>query len=454
MNRPARLLLCAVLGSVASARAAELRPQDFAYGMTLDAAQPAIAYRLELPLDVYARAVRADLHDLRVFNARGEVVPHQLRRGASLLATRAPLRTLPVFALRGDPQRAIEAVRLEIASGAGAIRLQTQAPPSAQAPISSYIVDGRRFEDPASALVLQWNESTAQFAGQLRIEASEDLNSWREVATGSVANLRAGDEQLVENELEIPDARSRYWRLTWIERPAPFLISAVQVRPAEARIDVRRAVYLADGTAVPDKPGEYDFELPAHLPVDRVNLVLPERNTVARIELLARSASADPWRAVASTTVFRLALDDGVGETRNSARPIPLTAQRHWRLQVAQPASALGGSAPRLEAGWVPHQLLFLARGDGPFQLAYGSAQAAPAEVELESILPGLGREIAIVEARPTVPRILGGAARLTPPPKPIDWRNVVLWLVLIAGVALLGAMAYRLTRDMNTPAD
>ena len=53
----------------------------------------------------------------------------------------------------------------------------------------------------------------------------------------------------------------------------------------------------------------------------------------------------------------------------------PVAAAGRWR------GGGLGGGAPVMHAGWIPHQVVFAARGEPPFQLAYGNRQAKPARM-------------------------------------------------------------------------
>jgi len=55
------------------------QPRDFAYGIPLRTSGQDALQQLEVPRAVYEGVVRADLGDLRVFNAAGEVVPHAFR---------------------------------------------------------------------------------------------------------------------------------------------------------------------------------------------------------------------------------------------------------------------------------------------------------------------------------------------------------------------------------------
>ena len=63
-------LLCLFSG-VAIAEA----PGDFAFGIPLETVATEALFDVEVPAAVYAGVVRADLGDLRVFNAAGEPVP-------------------------------------------------------------------------------------------------------------------------------------------------------------------------------------------------------------------------------------------------------------------------------------------------------------------------------------------------------------------------------------------
>jgi len=116
--------------------------------------------------------------------------------------------------------------------------------------------------------------------------------------------------------------------------------------------------------------------------------------------------------------------------------------------------SGLGGRAPRLEAGWIPEALRFVARGDAPFELVFGSATATAAETSLEMLDPAAGARPQAVQPQSTQagPMVeAGGAARLLPPPPPLPWKQWMLWAVLVAGVLGLAVLAWRLTREIGS---
>jgi hypothetical protein len=105
---------------------------------------------------------------------------------------------------------------------------------------------------------------------------------------------------------------------------------------------------------------------------------------------------------------------------------------------------------------------VFAARGEPPFQLAYGNREAKPAAYAIETLIPGYreagGAKIRAAKtgaqqtinpsgAKALEQRELGGEARLK---EAIDWKRWSLWGALVLGVLVLGAMAWRLVRQLN----
>ncbi|MCI5157263.1 MAG: DUF3999 family protein, partial [Candidatus Electrothrix sp. AUS1_2] len=80
-----------------------LQREDFAYGMELTVSGNHAIYGLILPAAVYQGCTRADLGDLRVFNA-SHAVPHLLRTQIHQ-ETERPAQTLPFFPLFSEGQK-------------------------------------------------------------------------------------------------------------------------------------------------------------------------------------------------------------------------------------------------------------------------------------------------------------------------------------------------------------
>jgi hypothetical protein len=437
-----RLVFALALASATAFGAAQA-PQDFAYGVPIETTEQATAYSFPLALAVYRGSVGADLADIRIFNAQGDVVPYALRRSEAKSGTPTPAQPLALFPLHGDAHVLIDGVRVTIDSADTSVNLQTQhggADTTMNPAAAQYVIDARALDAPIAALELAWPETAAEYSGRVRVEASDDLGAWRTViAAAPIANLHANGRELIERRIELPAMKSRFWRLVWLGAAPPFELSAVLADPADSPQQERAELDVA-GDADPQKPNAYDFDLGARLPVDRVSLLLPELNTLLTVDLESRANAQAAWRRVLSTGFYRL--KTAAGEQANAPVAIGLDHDRYWRAVLATSDATQG--ALKLQVFYTPSQVVFLARGTGPFGLAYGNAQAVNAEADLKSI----PSSIPIAQATLGPERVLGGADRLKGAAAPFPLERTILWVVLGLGVAMLSFMALRLAKD------
>lgn len=419
-------------------------PRDFAYRAQVITAGDAPAYRVSLPLSVYQKIVHDDLSDFRVFNGRDEPVPFSIERPLAGSVANAAA-ALPLFPLKDDSPAAVDALRVTIESGKAAINLQSGSASRPAGRISSYLVDGRNLNVAVAAFRLEWPDDAADFAGRLRVEAGDSLGDWRTLVTGApVANLHSDAQRLVEQRVEFAPTQAKYWRLSWSGPAAPFQLTGAMAEPAKQSVDAGHAALAVTATAAQGPPGEFEYDLGAILPVDRVNLQLPEANTLVEVDLQSRPKPADPWTAVRRAGFYRLNAEGG--ELRNGPVFVGLNPDRYWRLRTDPKGGGIGSVAPKLVVEWVPHEVVFVARGAGPFYVAYGSAVAEASAVSLAMLPEG----VQVASASLAEPQPAGGDERLRAPAPAIGWKNAMLWAVLMGGAGLLAWMAFRLARDFS----
>jgi hypothetical protein len=127
------------------------------------------------------------------------------------------------------------------------------------------------------------------------------------------------------------------------------------------------------------------------------------------------------------------------------------TSDRYWKLIVDETGGGLGEALPTIKINWLPHQLQFAARGEGPFLLAYGSARAKPSQgTSLLNGFSALEQEQLVSESIVVgEPLELGGSTALSVE-RSYDWKEWSLWGVLILATLLLGWMAWSTLRQMN----
>jgi hypothetical protein len=441
-----------LLALVASAASAE-KAADFAFGIPLSLEGERAFYRVELPGAVYSGSARADAGDLRVFNGDDAMVPYSyVPRPAPSREKRSPqpLPMFPLFAERGaDPSGLSLSVTRNAAGTIVSVATQDTVGASEQK-LTGYLVDATALTQSLSALALEWPTPLQGVASRVRVEASEDLASWRMLAPDApLLDLSYAGRRLLHNRVELTANKPKYLRLSWPAGAVPAL-SAVLAEFGESIQESPRRWSEATGVPVADRENEYEFDLGAVFPVDRVAIDLPEVNAVVPGELFGRATREQPWRPVATLVAYRLRQEGGEA----SAAPTPVfgSGLRYWLLRIDPKSGGFGRGQPRLRAGWAPQEIVFAARGAGPFTIAYGNPSAPSSALPITTLVPGYGSNpadplAAAGIARPEASTPLGGPARLRPAH---DLRRASLWGVLVLGVVVLAWMAWRLSKQMQ----
>lgn len=442
-------LIWCVLGLLGStvARAQALVPQDFAFGLPISTTQPAAAYRFPLPLAVYQNSFREDLGDLRLFNERGVAVPFSLSRPATQTQIHKQPIALPMFPLREGTRMIIDGIRVTVDSPQSAIKLQTQNGSAVASSVNQYVLDARELNAAVSALRLGWPDAASDYSGRVRVEASDDLGSWRSVVVASpIANLHANGQTLIESRIAMTATTAKYFRISWLGSPPAFELTTVLAEPTDTIAEPERAELEVLGSPDPATT-DYLFDLGARPPVTRVNVLLPVANTIIDAELSSRRTPKEPWRFVTRAGLYRIKTLDA--EQHNAPFEIGMDTDRYWRARISR--GPIPAPMPlHLHVEWIPNELTFLAQGEGPFLLAYGNAAAASAEADFSNIPSTLQVASATVGS----PRVLGGSSRLIAKPAAFAWRRAVLWSVLLLAVILLAWMAYRVSKDSSPSAE
>ena len=458
MNRLA-LFLAMTCVSVA---AAQERVAQFTHGgaITLEGADS--HYRFALPAAAYMGVARRDLGDVRVFNGVGETVPYAFVP-LRLKTTVPDVRQSKLFPLYGEASKGLDGVdvRLRQTSRGTEVHVATRATSPVSRKLLGYLVDIGEEPPLLAALTLDWNGGQG-FTGFARVEASDDLKHWRTLVDGApVLRLEHEGARLEQKRIELSATKARYLRLSFTGVRPDFSLKQVEL---ELRADAKQPE--RDWLAVPGvpdsrRPGEYLFDTGGHFPIDRLRFALPQANTVAQARLLSRDRPEESWQPVTSATLYRLRRESR--EIVNPDVSIPADARRYWLLQVDQRGGGLGSGDVRLEFGWIPHELVFAARGTAPFSLAYGMKGAKPGAMPIATVVPGyksgepIVAKVAAVSVQPPLTRESASpfrdpAAFVNAAVDSGDARKWALWAALVCGVVLLGWMAFALLRQLGQP--
>ncbi|MCW8917362.1 MAG: DUF3999 domain-containing protein [Gammaproteobacteria bacterium] len=429
-----------------SVMAAPLQMNDFAYGIPLQVDGDGAIYSLPLPAEVYRRTVRSDLGDLRVFNGLGEEVPHLLQREpAQQLAPRrikAKLYPLPTQ----ENQPAGEELHIAIGGEGPLIDYYSGRLPLPGAGAGEYyLLDASDAEAPVERLHLEWDEGVEPLLAEVSLDGSDDLSHWQPLLQKrTIASLSQQGFQLRQSNLELPAQRVKYYRLHWPPGSRGIALRRVEMELRPAYQPLPGESIRVEPTAGAGGDGEYEFTLDGHFPISAVQLVMPQRNSVVYARLFSRAESAQPWQRRHQGLFYDLEREGH--RLRNEPLKLSPLSHPQWRLEVEQEGGGLGRGLPQLEVSWHPQRLLFVARGEMPFTLAFGRQQTESQGVAIDPLLRRItddGSRGGMIKSAAAGERFeLGGEMRLRPPVPPLPWKKWLLWALLLGGVGVLAVMA------------
>lgn len=460
---PIVITLALMAASLGAATAAE---PAYRYRAPITVQQPGAFVQLPLPASTYAHGVQAGLADLRLVDARGERVPFAFLPPPPQAEPLPAARDALLYAL--PRQRAASGewqLPLTVQVQGHEIRVQPAAPPGpsqAQANPPGWLIDlGAPPAPPAGtaapsphprALVLAWS-GPADFSAAYDLQTSTDLRHWAAADSGQLLALTAPTGPLTQPKVPLPAETARFVRLLWRDpSTAPQLTGARLVfepLPGTAQ-DAPSWLEIAPSAAQKEAGSSnrdgFVFDLGGPVPVTQFDLGMGPGTRVLPLQIEGRAATDQPWLPLAQGVVYRL---ERAGQVSRSP-PLPLsTSVRYLRVLPDERAATPPREAVRLRVQVRLPRLVFAAQGQPPFTLLAGSPAAKAGALPVTALVPALDDERAQfgralvgpwVE-EPAVAQAIDAAQQRA------AWRPWLLWAVLLAGVAALGAMVWRLKR-------
>jgi hypothetical protein len=438
-----------------AAHAAALAPDSFSWRAPINMPAGASLVRVELPATALARLQTAAASDVRVFNASGEVVPFAWLPSPE--SARAPEekgashRALPLFTLPASTRKPQGSVEVHV-GGAQPVwmRIDGSAAGADARPLDSVLFDTRGEHKPLAAIDVE-AQLPANTPVRIVASTSADLAQWTPVPVrgriyrfdgeGAPVNMRLVFDPPVALE-------DRYLRLDWAGQEG-ITISAITAVPAAAALAPPRVRLALPALR---EAGTDAAELAAGFatPIAALALTTPRENTLVPVRVLGRNDVSQPWAPLGQTVVYRL----GTGGDAMVNPPLQLQGASARQLRIVSTnGAALAPVQLHAEAEFTPRELVFVASGAAPFTLAAGREHADNAALPLPTLLvgtTGTGRSQNLPLAT------LGAAQESAPSSGGPEWlpalasKQTALWAVLLAGVAILGGVAWTLMRQMK----
>lgn len=450
-------------------------PSAYALQLPIEKAPPAQAadglFRLAVPAQALVQLQASGYADLRVFDARGVVLPMALTA-----APPNPLQQQSVFlpaypilgAAMGNSGGQNLSLRIEQSGDKRIVQLDSTGQVAAGAQkVVGALLDARALPgltQPAVALDLRVALPNAQPI-RFVLQASGDLQNWQTLADAVLYRVEGTPMAASSSRLGFAavDLKGQYLRLTWsgaagADVSAQDVAVSVQGATVIAGQTSSTAPRLSAGIATTlTDAHELSFALPFATPVVALDIGLQGANVVTPVRVLGRSERSQPWRLLASGVAYQISRN-GVVE-RSLPLELGLANAREFKIEADRKTP--GFAAPLSMAVLMePVQIVFVASGNPPYTLAAGQSQAKNGYLPVQSLIPGYqsGAEhqlpllATVLTARNTGSSPAAVFVEAPTPGKLPPTRNLVLWGVLIAGALALGLMAWTLLRQNQKP--
>lgn len=450
--------VAAVLLAAATLCAAQtVSRAEFGWWARLELPADASLARVSLPPEALLQLQSSDARDVRVFNAAGESVPFSLMPAPpappALASFTRPYPALAMQTWSAAPGRARGSVQVRVDDGGRgrSVWVQLNGTPPAAAGLKTALFSTRGEQQPLKAIDVQ-GTLPPNTPVQVMVSTSADLSQWTPAPVRGRLYRFDGEGAPSNDTLEFENPvklEGRYLRLDW-DAQVPVSITGVigVVAPPDAAPQRVRAPM-----PTPQPAGKRGLEIGTGFltPMAGIALSTAKPNTLLPVRILGRNDAAQPWTPLANTVIYRL----GHGPNEGTNPPVALNGWSGRWLRIESTSGAdLGSERIQAEAEFAPIQLVFVATGPGPFDLAFGRPGAPTAAVPLATIASALGNHK--LEDLPQAK--VGAAVRQELAKSPLfGWVSAaapgtpsVLWGVLLLGVLILGGVALSLLRQLK----
>ncbi|MEO6103672.1 MAG: DUF3999 family protein [Pseudoxanthomonas sp.] len=395
--------------------------------------------RLVIPAEALAGSQAADLTDIRIFDAANRAMPMARIAPAAGPGQRHELAPLPILGAADALKVTGVSLRLDGEGRTRVARIDGASPDGpAQPAVLGVLLDARAIAGSAGSLIIAAEVPAGQPV-TFTVEASPDLKNWRPLAEDVVYRSATATDGNAQTSLPLDDAvlGGDYLRIAW--HATSRLLSPVTVRKASLlmRPDAAAGVTIAASLPPLIDARIIEFSVPFAAAVETIRLASTGTDVIVPVRVLGRDHSEQPWAVMGEGTATR------PGGNAQVPRAIALSAGRHreWRIE-ADPRSSGFTSPPQISLMFARHEIAFLADGSPPYTLVAGRAGANDVYLPLESLMTQATEgavAIATTRATPVVLQLqpigTAGAAK----------SKMLLWAILLAATALLGAMAWSL---------
>ncbi len=415
--------------------------QDFAYAIPIHVEKNKDLHQFFIPAAVYQHVMHANLADMRIFNANGNVVPFQIEqqelRENSL---KQKIEFLPVYADTAN----ISDVSLTLIKQTSSSRTN-----ATNEELQGYLIPVEIFKDKVMHTVeLQWEKDNHTWLLDVEIKQSDDLKHWTNASLqcATLVNLNYKDRVLLKNTLPVEKVNKKYVFVKWCGNvPKEFRIKNIYINFIEKSQDALQWMTLFPLAAVEKNTLKYDSK--GYFPIAKLNLNFADQYGALTVRFFSKDRQQSKWSYIISGFFYHI----GVQDKMITSNPVHISRNTNslWRMEIAK-KKRIKPPYPELMLGWLPAKIIFSAQEESSFILAFGSnsKEIETESVGLENFVKKTEMDSAFIsQARLGQIYTLSGEKALI---KKNDWLNSLLWFFLAIAVLFVFFVVYKIKSELR----
>lgn len=456
-NLAKRSLLLLITGLALQAQAV-----DFKYVMPLELMAKANGFVFDVPEVVYQKVHYSDLRDVRVLNASNDSVPMRLSLNHDEVKRTLSATTLPVFSLNQTVNLPVTTKQVKTTWKGDIQSYTVSTSNSVQNFLQSQevsrddtvLIDASLVQhEQAVALELKWAfETPGNRVFYVELLGSNDLSQWRQVLSNQkMIELDTGAKTVLENKMPLSGQSFEYYQLRFKNQPVPQVLEVKAIMLSHAVSQQLQWTDVANFSVLdPNLHGHVlEWDMGGFYPVESIKIDFDYKNLMADIQLYSKHSEQANWKPVAKASVY--AVGEGDMAMFNNQIDFKSNRHRYWRLSSQSEISSQW--VDKLSFGWRQHRIQFLAQGEGPYGLHFGSDenQFNP-DVKWFSRLSKAMKQslfsdqvsLNAVQTPKVIPK------ELITKPETINYSRWLFWGLLLVVLSLLLVMATKLLKEVG----
>ncbi|WP_334326118.1 DUF3999 family protein [Gilliamella apicola] len=444
---------------------------QYAYGAMIEISDNTSMYnRIDLTSEVYTQALSNTLDDVRVFNHKGQLVPFAL---VNVYQQYDKNDTFPVTVYtldntqqshknddndtKKEEQNKLSIEQYSININNKNVQIYLDNPNKQEGYNATYLLqipNEIKLEQPFSRLSIDFDTSqNMNWQATAKLLYSNDLKKWQ-TAINDIPIMSLIDnnnnQSLNVNTIDLPSGinfKSNYWILQ-LKSDKQLVPSIKGVEFTSRKEMPTKALYPINFDLISFNEQEAIYQLPTSLPIKELSIKLQNDRTVLPASIYYKISDNDKTWHKLDDYIFRRINDD-----QGQSIKINNSVLNIKQLKIKAINASLN-DAPFVTAYRYRMSIIFNSANNGPFILAWGSANAKPASLSEKALLADSISSQNVPEA------YLGDNVKLGNKKVLSETDNIstkspilpklLIWGILIAGSIFLMFLALKLLKEMK----